>query len=236
MRVLVTRPEPEASATADRLRAMGHDPIVDPLLVPRPLDAALPDPAGIQAVALTSRAAARLLGQHPEIGAYRDKPVFTVGDATAAAAREAGFADVRSAGGTWEDLARRLLAACDPAGGAVLYAAGVDRSGDLAGRLAPDGLTVVTSEIYRMDPSDHLDPATVTALADGSIRAVLLYSKRTADLFVSRLTEAFEGRNWPAPTVHAISAPVAARVAEAGFQRVVVADEPTAESLLATLR
>lgn len=236
MRVLVTRPEPEASATADRLRAMGHDPIVDPLLAPEPIAAALPDPAGIQAVALTSRAAARLLGTHSAIGAYRNKPVFTVGDATAAAAREAGFADVRSAGGSWEDLAGLLLAVCDPAAGALLYAAGADRSGDLAGRLAPQGLTVVTVEIYRMTPSPRLAATTLAALADGSIQAVLLYSKRTAELFVSCLTDAFEGRNWPAPTVHAISAPVAARVAEAGLQRVVVADEPTAESLLATLR
>jgi uroporphyrinogen-III synthase len=59
--------------------------------------------------------------------------VFTVGDATAEAARAAGFVAVRSAGGALEDLARLLRA---EAPGRVLAPGALESSGDLAALLA----------------------------------------------------------------------------------------------------
>lgn len=59
--------------------------------------------------------------------------MFTVGDATAEAARAAGFAAVRSAAGALDDLAR-LLAAEAP--GPVLAPGALEPAGDLAALLA----------------------------------------------------------------------------------------------------
>lgn len=237
MRVLVTRPEPEASLSAERLVRLGHQPIVDPVLVAEPTGIALPDPTEIAAIALTSRAAVRALAAAPAIARLRGKPVFTVGDATAEAARAEGFTAVRSAHGTWSDLADLLVGNIDPTRpGRVLYATAPERSGDLEGVLSAAGLAVELREVYRMVPSAGLAPATVDAASRGAIDAVLLFSRRTAEVFVSHLTDTANSADWLAIPVHAISASVAARATGAGFRSVRVASEPTAESLFATLR
>ena len=123
-RVLVTRPEPGASATAERLKAMGFVPVVLPLtrIVPvRP-----PEPGPCDAVAVTS---ANALRHAPEdlIASLAKKPLFAVGDATAEAARQAGFADVRAAAGTAADLAAMMGGALPP-GARILHLAGRDRT------------------------------------------------------------------------------------------------------------
>ncbi|WP_415491802.1 uroporphyrinogen-III synthase, partial [Brevundimonas diminuta] len=50
----------------------------------------------------------------PLIPRFRRHPVFAVGDATAEAARAAGFADVRSAAGDIHALARLIAAEAPP--------------------------------------------------------------------------------------------------------------------------
>ena len=46
MRVWVARPEPGAARTGERLAALGHLPLVAPVLVVRPTGAALPHVRG----------------------------------------------------------------------------------------------------------------------------------------------------------------------------------------------
>ena len=93
MRILVLRPQPGADETAARARALGLEPVVAPLLAVRPLEWTPPDPAGFDAVMLTSASAARQAGGG--LTPFHDLPCYAVGEATAAAAREAGFADIR---------------------------------------------------------------------------------------------------------------------------------------------
>ncbi|WP_204351469.1 hypothetical protein, partial [Providencia stuartii] len=64
MRVLVTRPEPEASRTAEELAWRGHDPVVAPLLLVEPLvepASAAIAAGGIVALAVTSPRTAGLI-------------------------------------------------------------------------------------------------------------------------------------------------------------------------------
>ncbi|NJC40539.1 uroporphyrinogen-III synthase [Brevundimonas alba] len=109
---------------------MGLEPVVAPLLAIRPIPQAAPDLTGIAALAITSRNGVEAFAVLTEA---RDRPVFTVGDATAEAARAAGFVEVRSAGGAIDDLAR-LLAEAAP--GVVLAPGALEPAGDLAGLLA----------------------------------------------------------------------------------------------------
>ncbi len=91
MRVLITRPQPGAAETADRIRSLGHEPVVAPLFA---VEAKLWSPPETlpEAIMLTSAAAAREAGSAmaPLLGL----PCFCVGSRTAAAARAAGFTDV----------------------------------------------------------------------------------------------------------------------------------------------
>ncbi len=95
MRIWITRAEPGAQLTAERLRALGHEPGVPPLMEGQPVGEP-PDLAGVGALAFTSRNGVRAFAA---LSSERSLPVFAVGDATASAAREAGFQDVSSAGG-----------------------------------------------------------------------------------------------------------------------------------------
>src|SRR5262245_272902 len=100
-RVAITRAQPGADETAARLRALGAEPVIAPLptIAPCAFDTSV---AGADALLFTSSNGVRVF---PDVGGARAVPVLAVGDATAEAARGAGFSDVRSADGDVEKLA-----------------------------------------------------------------------------------------------------------------------------------
>ncbi|WP_309661189.1 uroporphyrinogen-III synthase [Sphingomonas sp.] len=85
----VLRPEPGARATVERARAMGLDAFAMPLFKVEAVAWDVPDPNEFDALLLTSANAVR----HGGAGLRRvlHLPVHAVGEATADAAREAGF-------------------------------------------------------------------------------------------------------------------------------------------------
>ena len=105
MRVLITRPEREATALATALSQRGHVAVIAPLFrldilrPPGDFAAAL---GACQAVLVTSANGARALAEANE---QRSKPVFAVGDTTAATAEGLGFTAVTSAAGDSAALA-----------------------------------------------------------------------------------------------------------------------------------
>ena len=111
MKALVTRPRADALALAEALAARGIEAVIEQLVTIRPkteagalLDAAL---GGAQALLFTSANAARVFaGASPR----RDLAVFAVGDATARAAKAAGFTRVESAQGAAAELAKLAAA------------------------------------------------------------------------------------------------------------------------------
>ena len=107
-RIWVTRAQPGADRTAARLTALGYHPVVAPVLTIRPVAFTPPAPERIAAFAFTSaNGVAAFAGFAP---AFRAHPVFTVGAATADAARSAGFAQIQSADGDASALARHVVA------------------------------------------------------------------------------------------------------------------------------
>jgi len=208
MRVLVTRPEPAASRTAARLRELGHEAIVAPLLIPRPLDWAVP-PGKWQAVAFTSASAAALAG---DLSALALLPAYAVGEATAAAARDAGFTQVRSARG--DASAVFALAAADGIA-RLLHLAGQDRSA----ATVPPGLTVGVVTVYVAELAGRLDVP--------QFDLALLYSARTAAQFDTLFAGDRSG------IVVAALSPAVAAAASPGWGRVAVAAEPTEAALFA---
>jgi len=112
-------------------------------------------------------------------------PVFTVGDATAAAARAAGFATVHSADGAVGDLVRLITGRLPPAAGAVLHLAGEHRAGDLVGDLAAAGHAARSVVLYGARPVARLPDDAAAMLAAGGVDAALVYSARTAAALVA---------------------------------------------------
>src|SRR5262249_36088728 len=108
VRMLVTRPEPDASETPPRLSALDIDAVVEPLLIAETLSTTLPDAQGFAALAVTSANALRALADRDELSRFHPLPVYTVGDRTARIARDFGFRAVVSAGGSLDDLVKLL--------------------------------------------------------------------------------------------------------------------------------
>lgn len=205
MKVLILRPQPGAGESAARARELGLEPIVAPLFTLRALDWPPPDPARFDAVLLTSASAARLGGAG--LQSYFALPCYAVGESTARAAREAGFADVRggpSDGATLRDQARRAGAK------SVLHLCGRDH-------IALEDVTAIA--IYAADEAGALPPDAEQAL-------VLVHSPRAA----ARLAHLAGARRF-AIRIAAISAQ-AAEAAGAGWRSIAVAAAPRDEALL----
>lgn len=189
MRLLVTRPEPDAGETAARLAAAGHEVIVQPMLrivfATSPMD--LPEPAALIA---TSRNGVRALAAWPEAKGWRKKPLFVTGEGTAGTAAKAGFTDVRTGGADVAALASRIVRDVARGDGPILYAAARDRTGALAGGLTAAGYDVRTVEAYRAEPVAALGREVTAALAAGRIDGILFFSRRTAEAFVAAVEAA----------------------------------------------
>src|SRR5680860_747701 len=82
MRVLVTRPEFDATREAEALTARGHEPVLAPLLAIEFLPGVSLDLDGAQALIVTSRNALRALAAHAELKQALALPLFA-GGATA---------------------------------------------------------------------------------------------------------------------------------------------------------
>ena len=214
-RIWVTRARPGADRTADRLTALGFQPLVAPLLEVRALDVAAPDLDGIAALAFTS---ANAVAAFAALTPRRDRPVFAVGDATAEAARAAGFAIVTSAGGDVVDLGR-LLEARAP--GPVLH----PRARVPAADLAPLSGSVPVSAL------DVYETVETGAPAPEAFDAVLLHSPRAASALAAALApEAARDR-----LAVALSPAVAAPLSTLPFAGVRVAAMPNEAALLEAL-
>jgi uroporphyrinogen-III synthase len=154
-RVLVTRPEPGASATAARLREIGGlEPIVLPLTRIEPLHARPPpDTAAFDALVLTSANAVRMASSELLTG-IRDLPCYAVGPATAEIARAAGLNVVLASGGDARSLSADIISRC--AGGArLLYLCGRVRTPALESALRDAGIEVEPLEVYVAQAAEH---------------------------------------------------------------------------------
>ena len=217
-RIWVTRAQPQAEATAARLRALGLEPIVAPVLEIRPIVDAAVDLAGVDALAFTSAAG---VSAFAALSARRDLIVFAVGDATAETARGAGFVDVRSAGGDVHALAA-LIAAAAPA--LVLNPTAAEPAADLPALLAAQGVAARSALVYETRE-------TVLEAAPASLAGVLVHSAKAARA-VARL---LAGSRVSGITIYAISLTASAPLAGLELHRIVIAPSPNEAALLGLL-
>lgn len=173
-RVWITRAQPGAEATAARVRALGHDAWVEPLLDIRTLGDARIDLSGVGALAFTSANGVRAFA---ELSGQREIKVFAVGAATAQAARAAGFRAVLSADGDVSALAHGIAARRGELRGAVLHPGATEPAGDLAGALVEHGVEVRSLALYETVPAE-IEPGRLATLVQAD--AALLHSPKAA--------------------------------------------------------
>jgi uroporphyrinogen-III synthase len=232
MRVLVTRPQPAARRTAERLGALGHTPVILPLTqtVAVPVDPRLLD-RDFDAVAVTSANALRH-ATRAVLAPLAGLPCQAVGKRTAAAAREAGFRLVISGSGVAEGLSARIA---ESGPRAVAYLCGRVRRPDFEAALAAAGIAATAVETYDTVAAD-LSPASLAAAFAKPVGAVLLYSQTAARAFAelvaakAKVAEAVEDAS-----MLCLSGRIASALDPSFREKVAVAREPEEEALLSLL-
>lgn len=191
-RIWITRTQPGADATAERVRALGHEALVAPLLAVKTLDDVQVDLAGVSALAFTSANGVRAFA---EKSGDRMLKVFAVGAATAQAARQAGFRSVLSADGDVEALAEGIAARRIELRGVVLHPGAAEPAGDLAGALERHGVQARRLVLYETGPVTFSATQAQSLL---SADIALLHSPRAAQVLARMLKAA------PQPKLRAI--------------------------------
>ncbi|MBX6424305.1 MAG: uroporphyrinogen-III synthase [Variibacter sp.] len=234
MRLLVTRPQPDAARTAAALQKRGHQTLVAPLLRMEPLEArfGLGPWAGVLA---TSANALRAIADHRKREELLGLPLLAVGSRTAQAAREIGFRDVRAADGDARDLAALAASTFRGTTRQVLYLAGANQAADLAGMLGARGIRVRTAITYRMNPVAAFPQDVVAALAEGRVDGVLHYSRRTAETYLQCADLADIRRAAMCPTHYCLSHEIGAALQAGGAADLRVAARPDEAALFALL-
>lgn len=227
MRVLITRPEREATTLSQALGQRGHVPVIAPLFQlhflrpPEDFAAAL---AASQAVLLTSANGARALAEATEL---RSKPILAVGDMTAATAEGLGFTSVTSASGDSAALAKLVQERLDPKGGPLIHVSGVDVKGDVGPRDF-----VRRFALYEARQADALPDSARAALQARAIDVATFFSPRAAQAFVQLVRSAGLGDTCQSITAVAISSAAAAPLQALPFKATVAAARPTRQAVL----
>jgi uroporphyrinogen-III synthase len=184
MHLIVTRPQPDAEELQRKLEVRGHRTLIAPLLDIR-MGAQRPIPnRPYQAVLITSANGARALMDHPAQQRLTRMPALAVGPQSRAAAQAAGFTSVRVAAGDVASIAAETAKELEPSRGPLLYVSGEETSGDLEGVLKKSGFEVDRVIMYAAVPARELPAGVAGAIRRRAADGVLLYSRRTAMVWV----------------------------------------------------
>jgi uroporphyrinogen-III synthase len=190
MRLLVTRPEPDATVLRAHLIGAGHEVLLEPLLHVEfhPLDPA--DLAEAQALIATSRNAVRAIGRDPSLALARNLPIYVVGPGTAAAARALGLSAVIEGPRDARALTALIAMQADINAGPLLHLAGAMRAYDIGGDLRRLGFHVLEPVVYAALPAERLSQPIVERFRRGEVGGVLLFSRETARTYARLVLQA----------------------------------------------
>lgn len=181
MRILLTRPEAAALPLKEKLEAEGHEVALAPVLSIEPVKFSL-DQRGLGGVVLTSASAAPALTRRDF---PRDITIYAIGTSSAEAARRQGFANIIAADGERRRFTALIVARHDPAAGHLLHLAGGHRAGDIVAELQALGLEAKRVRVYEAVAASSLPAHIRDQIKEGNIDAVLFFSPRSAETFLS---------------------------------------------------
>jgi uroporphyrinogen-III synthase len=221
MRIIITRPEEDASPLAAKLKNLGHEAIILPLIKIVARQGYEIPKRNYQYICLTSANGVRVIDDVSEL---QNIPVIAVGPQSMLAAEAKGFSHISKQGGDVIGITKYIVSNVKPSAGPLLYLSGSETSGDLEGKLKLAGY-----DVDRVITYDAV-PATLTFNITNA-DAVMLYSPRTAKLWLQNV----ENLNLNVSHIKHIclSANVAANLPQSWNTR--VAAQPTESAILQVL-
>lgn len=164
--------------------------------------------------------------------AERTLPVFAVGEATAAAAREKGFTHVETAAGEGAALAKLIGSRVKPLSQTILHVSGAESAFDLVRALGDIGVPAELRALYSMPVVRALPTAAYDVLDARRASFALLMSPRTAQTFGDLVEASGRASTLAEVTALCLSAAIGQAARAYPFRRVAVSQRMTQESLL----
>lgn len=245
-RVVITRTPRQSVELMEKLAALGANPESLPLVAfaapedYRPLDAALQELENFDWIIFTSENAVRavvkratLRGNLQNVAGRRSRAA-AVGPTTAAAAERAGFfvdyqAQTHSGAALAHELGERLR-------GQTVFLPRSDRANpDLPTLLKEYGAEVTESVAYCTVVPVNLDQEKVTRILTGESDAILFFSPTAVEHFVSVIGQAELQKLQHQSALTAVGPITANALEQAGIDKMLVAEDTTADAVIAAL-
>lgn len=185
--VLVTRPEPAATQTANLLGAARIKAIKEPLLEISLLNASSLSLDTYQAIITTSAMAIRALSR---ISTNRNVPLWCVGEASKQTALELGFKNIFTPEDGEENAQNLILSIrknLQLDKGSFLYIRGDHIQTDLKGILNTFGCKIDSMILYKSRPKESFSSQArdfLLSLNDFGLKGITFFSLRTVDIFL----------------------------------------------------
>jgi uroporphyrinogen-III synthase len=230
MKLLLTRPEQDGSATARRLVALGHDVITAPATEIVATGKFIPT-AHFDALLATSANAIRAIPPDT-LATLRDLPLHCVGMKTASVARAAGFRSIHIGGGSGDRLVDDIRIAYPPSA-RLLYLTGTPRKPMVEEGLKDAGFMVIPIDLYSARsvsdwPGDRLEEM-------DSVDVALHFSRASVESLLDLAEKAGVMPNFRQMRHLCLSDDVAVPLRAAGLEGVVVSSVPTEDGVFALL-
>lgn len=229
MRILVTRPEPDASALAERLQALGFEPILQPLLEFQPLKIEPSTFEQVSGVIITSGNALRPLHGFRGLDFLLGLPLYCVGEKTAQKALEMGFRRIEAVAESAQTLSEEIAAKAE---GLLVHFNSAHRAFDLDKSLINHGIALRVVNVYDMAARTAFDAGVLDKLENGMIDGVILMSARTAETFVTLCRKYRIEARIAKLRYFCISQAVATRLASLAAEQIRIAKAPTKQGIL----
>ena len=182
----------------------------------------------VEGFILTSQQAAFAL---PETG--KDRPVFTVGRASAAAAKARGYHNV--AWGPSDGAALAEMIAANWQGGELCWLRAAKISCDIAGALQGADIAVSEAVVYKMQAKPRWRQEVVDAFKQGAVTAVMALSKAQRSGLVQLLHQHNLWQHVPQIDLYVVSPAVAEAAKQDGWQAIHIARRKRAISVQAAV-
>ena len=247
-KTLIIRPQPDADRDVALLMRYGVSALASPSMERVHQIHELPEPVNFSGIILTSRNAVEAIIKLNKVNAFVSRwaklPVFVVGSATAAAARDAGFSNIikGTGGGAGlltpiscyfaEKIGKQDSGKSSNTNLPLFWPSSVEISFDMVTALSTHGVAVQRLPVYQMIANDGLDSTIADKITQGAISAVVAMSPRSVQIFRRNLDAAGKASSIAGMVLIAGSSAIV-EAAGGGWRAVYTARQPRRIRLLA---